>query len=84
RQWRRSRLLTAGSGTLHAVPVSQFVGIEGVRAFLHSYAHDVSLTTDSRKSQLGSPGGSCCNTLSATPPPDKGAPLLLPEEPSSA
>ncbi|NWI19214.1 PCDG2 protein, partial [Crypturellus soui] len=82
RQWRRSRLLSASSGTLRAVPASHFVGIEGVRAFLHSYAHDVSLTADSRKSQLGCPGGSCCNTLPAAPPPDKGAPLLLPEEPS--
>ncbi|XP_010225743.1 PREDICTED: protocadherin gamma-A10-like, partial [Tinamus guttatus] len=84
RQWRRSRLLAAGSGALRAVPASHFVGIDGVRAFLHSYAHDVSLTADSRKSQLGCPGGSCCNTLPAAPPPDKGAPLLLPEEPSSA
>ncbi|NWI16148.1 PCDG6 protein, partial [Crypturellus soui] len=66
---------------LRAVPASHFVGIEGVRAFLHSYAHDVSLTADSRKSQLGCPGGSCCNTLPAAPPPDKGAPLLLPEDP---
>ncbi|NWI15409.1 PCDGA protein, partial [Crypturellus soui] len=82
RQWRRSRLLSAGSGTLRAVPASHFVGIEGVRAFLHSYAHDVSLTADSRKSQLGCPGGSCCNTLPAAPPPDKCAPLLLPEETS--
>ncbi|NWJ09611.1 PCDGH protein, partial [Crypturellus undulatus] len=82
RQWRRSRLLSASSGTLRAVPASHFVGIEGVRAFLHSYAHDVSLTTDSHKSHLGCPGGSCCNTLPAAPPPDKDAPLLLPEEPS--
>ncbi|NWI10221.1 PCDGC protein, partial [Crypturellus soui] len=82
RQWRRSRLLAASSGTLRAVPASHFVGIEGVRAFLHSYAHDVSLTADSRKSQLGCPGGSCCNTLPAAPPPDKDAPLLLPKETS--
>ncbi|NWI98720.1 PCDGA protein, partial [Crypturellus undulatus] len=82
RQWRRSHLLSAGSGTLHAVPASHFVGIEGVRAFLHSYAHDVSLTADSHKSQLDCSGGSCCNTLPAAPPPDKGAPLLLPEESS--
>ncbi|NWI09041.1 PCDGA protein, partial [Crypturellus soui] len=82
RQWRCSHLLARSSGTLRAVPASHFVGIEGVRAFLHSYAHDVSLTADSRKSQLGCPGGSCCNTLPAAPPPDKGAPLLLPEEPS--
>ncbi|NXA43652.1 PCDG5 protein, partial [Eudromia elegans] len=82
REWRRCRELGAGSGSVRAVAASQFVGIEGVRAFLHSYAHDVSLGTDSRKRQLGCPGGSCCNTLPAAPPPDKGAPLLLPEEPS--
>ncbi|NWJ08322.1 PCDG8 protein, partial [Crypturellus undulatus] len=82
RQWRRSHLLSAGSGTLRAVPASHFVGIEGVRAFLHSYAHDVSLTADSCKSQLDCPGGSCCNTLPAALPPEQGAPLLLPEEPS--
>ncbi|NWJ03854.1 PCDG6 protein, partial [Crypturellus undulatus] len=86
RQWRRSRsdLPSASSGTLRAMPVSHFVGIEGVRAFLHSYAHDVPLTADSRQSQLGCPGGSCCNTLPAAPPPDKDVPLLLPEESSSA
>ncbi|KAM8798899.1 uncharacterized protein ACNFOS_007609 [Eudromia elegans] len=84
REWRRCRELGAGSGSVRAVPASQFVGIEGVRAFLHSYAHDVSLSGDWRKRQLGCPGGSCCNTLPAAPPPDKGAPLLLPEEPSSA
>ncbi|XP_067160744.1 protocadherin gamma-A12 isoform X5 [Apteryx mantelli] len=83
RRWRRSRLLAAGSGALRAVPASHFVGIDGVRAFLHSYSHDVSLTADSRKSQLRCPAGSCSDTLPAAPPPDKGAPLL-PEEPSSA
>ncbi|XP_067161142.1 protocadherin gamma-A3-like [Apteryx mantelli] len=83
RRWRRSRLLAAGSGALRAVPASHFVGIDGVRAFLHSYSHDVSLTADSRKSQLRCPAGSCSDTLPAAPPPDKGAPLL-PEEPSTA
>ncbi|XP_064376845.1 protocadherin gamma-A12-like [Dromaius novaehollandiae] len=84
RRWRRSRLLAAGSGASRAVAASPFVGIDGVRAFLHSYSHEVSLTADSRKSHLRFPGGSCSNTLPAAPPPDKCAPLLLPEEPSSA
>ncbi|XP_064886358.1 protocadherin gamma-A10 isoform X20 [Columba livia] len=76
RRWRRSQLLAAGSGALRGVPASQFVGIDGVRAFLHSYSHEVSLTADSRKSQLRFSGASCCDTLPARPPPDEPAPLL--------
>ncbi|XP_075020927.1 protocadherin gamma-A10-like [Calonectris borealis] len=68
RRWRRSQLLPAGSGALRGVPASHFVGIDGVRAFLHSYSHEVSLTADSRKSQLRLSGGSCCDTLPARPP----------------
>uniref|UniRef100_A0A8U7P777 Uncharacterized protein n=1 Tax=Corvus moneduloides TaxID=1196302 RepID=A0A8U7P777_CORMO len=69
-------LLAADSGVLRGVPVSHFVGIDGVRAFLQSYSHEVSLTADSRKSQLRFSGGSCCDTLPARPPPDEPAPLL--------
>ncbi|XP_064886357.1 protocadherin gamma-A10 isoform X19 [Columba livia] len=76
RRWRRSQLLAAGSGALRGVPASHFVGIDGVRAFLHSYLHEVSLTADSRKSQLHFSGASCCDTLPARPPPDEPAPLL--------
>ncbi|XP_051487075.1 protocadherin gamma-A10-like [Apus apus] len=83
RRWRRSQLLAAGSGTLRGVPASHFVGIDGVRAFLHSYSHEVSLTADSRKSQLGLSGGSCCDTLPARPPPAEPAPLLG-EDPAGA
>ncbi|NXP02058.1 PCDG4 protein, partial [Certhia brachydactyla] len=68
-RWRRQQLLPAQSGALRGVPVSHFVGIDGVRAFLQSYSHDVSLTADSRKSQLRfSAAGSCCDTLPARPP----------------
>ncbi|KAM6322681.1 uncharacterized protein O3Q21_006293 [Podargus strigoides] len=83
RRWRRSQLLAAGSGALRGVPASHFVGIDGVRAFLHSYSHEVSLTADSRKSQLRFSGGSCCDTLPARPPPDEPAPLLG-EDPAAA
>ncbi|KAK2544708.1 hypothetical protein Q9966_001735 [Columba livia] len=76
RRWRRSQLLAASSGALRGVPASHFVGIDGVRAFLHSYSHEVSLTADSRKSQLRFSGASCCDTLPARPPPDEPAPLL--------
>ncbi|NXI45169.1 PCDG4 protein, partial [Galbula dea] len=76
RRWRRSQLLPPGHSALCGVPATHFVGIDGVRAFLHSYSHEVSLTADSRKSQLGLSPGSCCDTLPARPPPDEPAPLL--------
>ncbi|NWR63878.1 PCDGA protein, partial [Bucorvus abyssinicus] len=76
RRWRRSQLLAASSGALRGVPATHFVGIDGVRAFLHSYSHEVSLTADSRKGQLRLSGGSCCDTLPARPLPDEPAPLL--------
>uniref|UniRef100_A0A672UHF6 Cadherin domain-containing protein n=1 Tax=Strigops habroptila TaxID=2489341 RepID=A0A672UHF6_STRHB len=69
-------LAAAGSAALRGVPASHFVGIDGVRAFLHSYSHEVSLTADSRKSQLRLSAGICCDTLPARPPPDEPAPLL--------
>uniref|UniRef100_A0A8V0Y478 Protocadherin gamma subfamily C, 3 n=1 Tax=Gallus gallus TaxID=9031 RepID=A0A8V0Y478_CHICK len=68
-------LVAKAGAALRGVPASHFVGIDGVRAFLRSYSHDVSLTADSRKSQLRCAGGSCCDTLPARPPPDEAAPL---------
>ncbi|KAM9226370.1 protocadherin gamma-A12-like [Leptosomus discolor] len=76
RRWRRSQLLAAGSGALRGVPASTFVGIDGVRAFLHSYSHEVSLTADSRKSQLRLSGASCCDTLPARPPAEDSVDLV--------
>ncbi|NXH57671.1 PCDGA protein, partial [Rhabdornis inornatus] len=77
RRWRRRQLLPPAGAALRGVPVSHFVGIDGVRAFLQSYSHDVSLTADSRKSQLRfSASASCCDTLPARPLPDEPAPLL--------
>ncbi|NXX29259.1 PCDG1 protein, partial [Nicator chloris] len=80
RRWRRQQLLPAAGGAVRGVPVSHFVGIDGVRAFLQSYSHEVSLTADSRKSQLRLSGGSCCDTLPARPLPDEPAPLLGEED----
>ncbi|NWV60324.1 PCDGA protein, partial [Malurus elegans] len=82
RRWRREQLLAASSGALRGVPVSHFVGIDGVRAFLQSYSHEVSLTADSRKSQLRFSGASCCDTLPARPLPDEPPPLLGDENPA--
>ncbi|NXX87430.1 PCDG4 protein, partial [Urocolius indicus] len=73
RRWRRSRLPAAGGGALRGVPASHFVGIDGVRAFLHSYSHEVSLTADSRQSRLRLSAASCCDTLPARPAPDEPA-----------
>ncbi|NWV41519.1 PCDG7 protein, partial [Grantiella picta] len=80
RRWRREQLLAASSGALRGVPVSHFVGIDGVRAFLQSYSHDVSLTADSRKSQLRFSGSSCCDTLPARPPDDASGDLVPAED----
>uniref|UniRef100_A0A8C8RI10 Cadherin domain-containing protein n=1 Tax=Pelusios castaneus TaxID=367368 RepID=A0A8C8RI10_9SAUR len=65
RRWRKSELFDSSSVTFSGVPVSQFVGIDGVRAFLHSYSHEVSLTTDSRKSQFNFSKSNGANTLSS-------------------
>uniref|UniRef100_A0A8C5UDJ5 Cadherin domain-containing protein n=1 Tax=Malurus cyaneus samueli TaxID=2593467 RepID=A0A8C5UDJ5_9PASS len=57
------------SGALRGVGPPPW-GIDGVRAFLQSYSHEVSLTADSRKSQLRFSGASAA-TRSARPLPDE-------------
>ncbi|XP_062358427.1 protocadherin gamma-A10-like [Cinclus cinclus] len=86
RRWRRQQLLPPDSGaSLRGVPVSHFVGIDGVRAFLQSYSHEVSLTADSRESRLRfSAAAACCDTLPARPLPDEPAPLLGDEDSAAA
>ncbi|XP_060110216.1 protocadherin gamma-A8-like [Heteronotia binoei] len=58
-RWRTSQLCDSGNVNFSGVPVSQFVGIDGVRAFLHSYCQEVSLTRDSRKNQFSSQQQTC-------------------------
>ncbi|XP_050819093.1 protocadherin gamma-A8-like [Gopherus flavomarginatus] len=65
RRWRNSQLFDSSSVTFSGVPVSQFVGLDGVRAFLHSYSREVSLTTDSRKSQFNVTKSNYANTLTS-------------------
>ncbi|NXP81068.1 PCDGA protein, partial [Ramphastos sulfuratus] len=81
RRWRRSQLPPPAGGVLRGVPATHFVGIDGVRAFLRSYSHEVSLTADSRKSQLHLSPANCCDTLPAHPLPDEPS-LLLEEDPA--
>ncbi|XP_053101879.1 protein dachsous-like [Hemicordylus capensis] len=75
--WRNSQLYGSASVNFGGVPVSQFVGIDGVRAFLQSYCQEVSLTSGSRKSQIFPPIGSCTNTLTLQQASDKPDPLLI-------
>ncbi|XP_059569032.1 protocadherin gamma-A5-like [Alligator mississippiensis] len=71
RRWRQAQLLGSAGGALAGVPVSHFAGIDGVRAFLHSYSQDVSLTAGSRKSQWSFGPPSSAGTL-ARPPAGQG------------
>ncbi|XP_038627396.1 protocadherin gamma-A4-like [Tachyglossus aculeatus] len=80
RRWRAARLLESSSGYLGGVPASHFVGIDGVRAFLQTYSHEVSLTTDSRKSQLLFPQPNYSDTLTSQRTYEKKEPLLVPED----
>ncbi|XP_019820661.2 protocadherin gamma-A8 isoform X8 [Bos indicus] len=51
-RWHKSRLLQASNGRLAGLPASGFVGMEGVQAFLQTYSHEVSLTSDSPRSHM--------------------------------
>ncbi|XP_066479021.1 protocadherin gamma-A6-like [Tiliqua scincoides] len=75
-KWRSSHLYDSGSVNFTGVPVSQFVGVDGVRAFLQSYCHEVSLTTDSRKSQFNISKTNYSNTLSNEETCDGKDPIL--------
>ncbi|XP_060630191.2 protocadherin gamma-A6-like isoform X6 [Anolis sagrei] len=79
-RWRKSQFCENGGVNFSGVPVSQFVGIDGVRAFLQSYCHEVSLTSGSRKSQIFFPIGSCTNTLTPQQAPSNTEPLLITDE----
>ncbi|XP_015266626.1 PREDICTED: protocadherin gamma-A12-like [Gekko japonicus] len=80
RRWRNSQLYDSGSGNFSGVPVSQFVGISGVQAFLHSYCHDFSLTTDSQKSNFAFPKGTSSDILPSQQPCEIRDPFLSAED----
>ncbi|MBZ3885474.1 Protocadherin gamma-A1 [Sciurus carolinensis] len=63
RRWHSTRLLQAAGSGLGGMSASHFVGIEGVHAFLQTYSHEVSLTSDSRKSHLIFPQPNYADTL---------------------
>ncbi|XP_035870794.1 protocadherin gamma-A11 isoform X8 [Phyllostomus discolor] len=80
RRWHTSRLLPASGAGLAGVPASHFVGVDGVRAFLQTYSHEVSLTADSRKSHLIFPQPNYADTLISQESCEKSEPLLIVED----
>ena len=80
RRWHMSRLLQASGSGLAGVPASQFVGVDGVRAFLQTYSHEVSLTADSRGSHVIFPQPNYADTLISQESCEKSEPLLIPEK----
>ncbi|XP_049729856.1 protocadherin gamma-A4 isoform X18 [Elephas maximus indicus] len=80
RRWHTSRLLQASGSGLTAVSASHFVGVDGVRAFLQTYSHEVSLTADSRKSHLIFPQPNYADTLIRAESCEKSEPLLITQD----
>ncbi|XP_074147744.1 protocadherin gamma-A4 isoform X21 [Sminthopsis crassicaudata] len=79
-QWQASKILKSTSGHFQNIPASEFVGIDGVRAFLQSYSHEVSLTTDSRKSQMMFTQPNYANTSTMQQNCEKNETLLISDE----
>ncbi|XP_062943939.1 protocadherin gamma-A11 isoform X3 [Cynocephalus volans] len=80
RRWHSSRMRQAAGGGLVGVPTSHFVGVDGVRAFLQTYSHEVSLTADSGKSHLIFPQPNYADTLISQESCEKSEPLLIAED----
>ncbi|KAM4875299.1 protocadherin gamma-A5-like [Thomomys bottae] len=77
RRWHISRLLQPSRDRLPGMPNSHFVGMDGVQAFLQTYSHEVSLTTDSRKSHLIFPQPNYADRLISEESCEKSEPLLI-------
>ncbi|KAM6151965.1 LOW QUALITY PROTEIN: protocadherin gamma-A3-like [Erethizon dorsatum] len=79
-RWHTTRLLQAESSGLAGAPASHFVGVDGVRAFLQTYSHEISLTADSRKSHLIFPQPNYADTLISQESCEKSEPLLVSQD----
>ncbi|XP_069510268.1 protocadherin gamma-A6-like isoform X29 [Ambystoma mexicanum] len=75
-QWRESQLSESSGVNFHSLPASQFVGIDGVRAFLQTYSHDACLTTHSGKIPFNFQMPSNMDTLSGNQNDEKQEPVL--------
>ncbi|XP_012996330.1 protocadherin gamma-A5 isoform X8 [Cavia porcellus] len=80
RRWHMSRVLQASRGRLASISTSHFVGVDGVQAFLQTYSHEVSLTTDSRKSHLIFPQPNYADMLISEESCEKSEPILIPDK----
>ncbi|DAA27385.1 TPA: protocadherin gamma subfamily B, 5-like [Bos taurus] len=80
RHWHMSRLLQASGSGLAGVPASQFVGVDGVRAFLQTYSQEVSLTADSRRSHMIFPQPNYADTLISQESCEKSEPLCVSDD----
>ncbi|XP_006891266.1 PREDICTED: protocadherin gamma-A9 [Elephantulus edwardii] len=80
RRWHMAHLLPPSDSTLPNLPASHFVGLNGVRAFLRTYSHEVSLTADSRKSHLIFPQPNYADTLISQDSCGKSEPLCVSDE----
>ncbi|XP_032951859.1 protocadherin gamma-A4 isoform X9 [Rhinolophus ferrumequinum] len=80
RRWHMSRLLQASGGRFVGAPASNFVGVDGVQAFLQTYSHEVSLTADSGKSHLIFPQPNYADTLISQESCEKSEPLLITQD----
>ncbi|KAM9064814.1 LOW QUALITY PROTEIN: protocadherin gamma-A4-like [Sarcophilus harrisii] len=74
-RWRASKLLRSGTSHFVGVPVSEFVGIDGVRAFLQTHTQEVTLTMHSQKNQSLFPQHSYADTLICQKMCEKNRPL---------
>ncbi|XP_057644335.1 protocadherin gamma-A1 isoform X22 [Chionomys nivalis] len=79
RHWHSSRLLHTTANGLTDIPASNFVGVDGVHAFLQTYSREISLTADSRKSHLIFPQPNYADTLISQESCGKGEFLLAPQ-----
>ncbi|XP_055461115.1 protocadherin gamma-A4, partial [Psammomys obesus] len=77
RRWHQSHVLQASTDGLAGAPASHYVGVDGMRAFLQTYSHEVSLTADSRKSHLIFPQPNYADTLISQESCERKDPLSL-------
>ncbi|XP_013367617.1 PREDICTED: protocadherin gamma-A1-like isoform X2 [Chinchilla lanigera] len=63
RRWHSRRLPQASRDSAASAPAPHFVGVDGARALLQTYSHEISLTSDSRMSHLIFPQPNYADTL---------------------
>ncbi|XP_029442105.1 protocadherin gamma-A3-like [Rhinatrema bivittatum] len=74
RKWKGSQLFESPNVNFSSFPSTQYIGVDGVRAFLQTYSQDLCLTTDSGKSQFKYPNSSHSNTLAVNQVSQKQSP----------